>query len=69
MNSRGKLVCLDDKELFFEMQADEPLAEGLVYYRGGPVSTEPAEPTEPTEPTELHAQDQAAARQLFDRGG
>lgn len=63
MNSQGKLVFLDDKELFFEMQAQEPLAAGLVYYREGPVSTEPAEPVEPD------AQGQADAQQLFDRGG
>lgn len=57
MNSQGKLVCLDDKELFFEMQADEPLAAGSVYYLEGPASAEPgaqcpAAVHEPREPGE-----------------
>lgn len=31
MNSRGKLVCLNDKEAFKEMSLDEPLMAGCQY--------------------------------------
>ena len=31
MNSRGKLVCLNDKEAFDEMAQDEPLMAGMQY--------------------------------------
>ena len=31
MNSRGKLVCLNDKKAFAEMSQDEPLSAGMQY--------------------------------------
>lgn len=36
MNSRGRVVCLDDADLFEQMRADEPLSAGVVYVADGP---------------------------------